>query len=194
MTPCPQCLEDLLPDSTDEPLNSFDRAAEDWLDIDGQRYLKASLVSQHLKADRSKKVVERTLRVRALTLDNLRKHPVELPVDPSGDNVQVGDLMATLVRTTGGEWTLTQWVHCEFFVSFEAIRPVITQQVCGEFFQKVPTKAPTGYFLSESPEFVSKEPTKLRSRYFLNECSKFFQKVPINLIKMYPTIYLAGSL
>ena len=35
---------------------------------------------------------------------------------------------------TGGEGTLNQWVHCEFVVSFEAIRPVITQQVCGEFF------------------------------------------------------------
>ena len=35
---------------------------------------------------------------------------------------------------TGGKWTLTQWVHCEFVASFEAICPVITQQVCGEFF------------------------------------------------------------
>ena len=35
---------------------------------------------------------------------------------------------------TGGEGTLTQWVHCEFVMSFEAIRLVITQQVCGEFF------------------------------------------------------------
>ena len=35
---------------------------------------------------------------------------------------------------TGGEGTLTQWVHCEFVVSFEAIRSVVTQQVCGEFF------------------------------------------------------------
>ena len=35
---------------------------------------------------------------------------------------------------TGGEGSLTQWVHCEFVVSFEAIRPVITQQVCGKFF------------------------------------------------------------
>ena len=97
-------------------------------------------------------------------------------------------------RDTGGKWTLTQWVHCEFVVSFEAIRPVVTQQVCGEFLQKVPTKVPTGYFLNESPEFFSKEPTKLPSGYFLNERSEFFQKVPINLIKMYPTIYLAGSL
>ena len=37
-------------------------------------------------------------------------------------------------QDTGGEWTLTQWVHCEFVVSFEAIHPVVTQQVCGEFF------------------------------------------------------------
>ena len=35
---------------------------------------------------------------------------------------------------TGGEGSFTQWVHCEFIVSFEAIRPIITQQVCGEFF------------------------------------------------------------
>ena len=35
---------------------------------------------------------------------------------------------------TGGEGTLNQWVHCEFVVSFEAICPVITQQVCGELF------------------------------------------------------------
>ena len=35
---------------------------------------------------------------------------------------------------TGGEGSFTQWVHCEFVVSLEAIRPVITQQVCGEFY------------------------------------------------------------
>ena len=39
-----------------------------------------------------------------------------------------------LAADTGGEGALTQWVHCEFVVSFEAICPVITQQVCGEFF------------------------------------------------------------
>ena len=32
-----------------------------------------------------------------------------------------------LTPHTGGEGSLTQWVHCEFVVSFEAIRPVITQ-------------------------------------------------------------------
>ena len=38
------------------------------------------------------------------------------------------------VPDTGGKGSLTQWVHFEFVVSFEAIRPVITQRVCGEFF------------------------------------------------------------
>ena len=55
-----------------------------------------------------------------------------IPVDPvecvaCGLNRQGWDV-------TGGEGSFTQWVHCEFVVSFEAIRPVITQQVCGEFF------------------------------------------------------------
>ena len=45
-----------------------------------------------------------------------------------------GSSPASEVAGTGGEGSLTQWVHCEFVVSFEAIRPVITQQVCGEFF------------------------------------------------------------
>jgi hypothetical protein len=92
-------LEDLLPDSTDDSLDSFHNRGDEWLKIDGQQYLKSSLVTQHLKANRSKKVIERTLRVRGLTLDDLRKRPTELPVDPDGDNFQVGDLAVTLVRT-----------------------------------------------------------------------------------------------
>jgi hypothetical protein len=35
---------------------------------------------------------------------------------------------------TGGKGEFTQWVHCEFFVSPKTIRPVVTQQVRGEFF------------------------------------------------------------
>ncbi|KAF9779439.1 hypothetical protein BJ322DRAFT_1113247 [Thelephora terrestris] len=66
-------FEDLLPESTDEPIDGIKNSPEDWLEINGQRYLKASVVSQHLKANRSKNVVERTLRV--------------------------GDLAATFVRT-----------------------------------------------------------------------------------------------
>ena len=42
--------------------------------------------------------------------------------------------ITTQLSHTGGEGSLTQWVHCEFVVSFETIRPVITQQVCGGFF------------------------------------------------------------
>ena len=45
-----------------------------------------------------------------------------------------GQRSTTTRGSTGGEGTLTQWVHYEFIVSFEAICPVITQQVCGEFF------------------------------------------------------------
>ena len=90
-------LEDLLPDSADEPLDSFRTKPEEWLEIDGQKYHKGSLISQHLKANRSKKVVERTLRVRGLTLDDLRKpHPAPTIGE---DNFQVGDLAAALVWT-----------------------------------------------------------------------------------------------
>ena len=91
-------LEELLPDSADEPIDGFDHTTEDWLEIDGQHYLKASLVSQYLKANHSKKMVERTLRVRRLTIEDFKKHPPKVPLDPSGDNFQVGDLAATLVR------------------------------------------------------------------------------------------------
>jgi hypothetical protein len=38
------------------------------------------------------------------------------------------------VLDTGSKGEFTQWVHCEFFVSPETIRPVVTQQVRGEFF------------------------------------------------------------
>lgn len=92
-------LEDLLLDSTNKPIDDFYNRQGDWLEVDGQQYLKSSLVTQHLKANHSKKVIERTLRVRSLTLDNLQKHPMELPVDPDGDNFQVRDLVATLIRT-----------------------------------------------------------------------------------------------
>ena len=39
-----------------------------------------------------------------------------------------------IANDTGGKGSFTQWVHCEFIVSFEAIGPVVTQQVCDEFF------------------------------------------------------------
>ena len=58
-----------------------------------------------------------------------------IPFTLSGScKTETGEGMAKWVADTGGKGSLTQWVHCEFVVSFEAIRPVITQQVCGEFF------------------------------------------------------------
>ena len=65
----------------------------------------------------------------ALTLPLLRSHRKGLFTLPAW----ILAFSIPLV-VTGGKWTLTQWVHCEFVVSFEAIRPVVTQQVCGEFF------------------------------------------------------------
>ena len=50
----------------------------------------------------------------------------------NGDLLFIGDRSAD--AGTGGKKSFAQWVHCEFVVSFEAIHPVITQQVCGEFF------------------------------------------------------------
>ena len=51
-----------------------------------------------------------------------------------GGSLGQGNAFHRVVLHTGGEGSFTQWVHCEFVVSFEAICPVITQQVCGEFF------------------------------------------------------------
>ena len=53
---------------------------------------------------------------------------------PSGATSLFPPTLRESVVHTGGEGTLTQWVHCGFVVSFEAIHPVITQWVCGEFF------------------------------------------------------------
>jgi len=44
---------------------------------------------------------------------------------------------------TGGKGQYTQWVHCEFIVGSETIRPAHTQQVNSGHFQKVPTHLPS---------------------------------------------------
>ena len=90
-------LEDLLPDSADEPLDGFQAKPEEWLEINGQHYHKGSLIAQYLKANRSKKVVERTLHVRGLTLEDLRKH--HLTPSIGEDDIKVGNLVATIVWT-----------------------------------------------------------------------------------------------
>ena len=45
---------------------------------------------------------------------------------------------------TGGKGSITQWVHAEYMVGSETIRPSFTQWVRGGYFSKVPTKVPTG--------------------------------------------------
>ena len=45
---------------------------------------------------------------------------------------------------TGGKGSITQWVHGEYIVGSETIRPTFTQWVRGGYFLKVPTKVPTG--------------------------------------------------
>ena len=39
---------------------------------------------------------------------------------------------------TGGEGSITQWVHAEYIVGFETIRSHFTQWVHGGYFLKVP--------------------------------------------------------
>ena len=56
-------LEECLPDVVGKPI--LDHEPRDWLVIDGTKYRKSSVVVQNLKANRSKKLVEWTLRVQA---------------------------------------------------------------------------------------------------------------------------------
>ena len=44
---------------------------------------------------------------------------------------------------TGDKGLIIQWVHAEFMVGSETIRPTFTQWVKGGYFSKVPTKVPT---------------------------------------------------
>lgn len=91
-------LEERLPDVVGEPI--LDHTPRDWLVIDGNKYRKSSVVARNLKADRSKKVVERTLRVRGLTVEGLHKRSaIDVPSDPESEKFCVGDIAATLVRT-----------------------------------------------------------------------------------------------
>jgi len=92
-------LEELLPDIIGDPiLNDVPR---DWLEVDGVMHRKSSIVAQRLKANRSKKVVERTLRVQGLTLDDLRKRSSTdtQPEITESDRFCVGDVATTLVRS-----------------------------------------------------------------------------------------------
>ena len=92
-------LEQLLPDIIGDPI--LDDIPRDWLEIDGIMHRKSSVVAQSLKANRSKKVVERALRVQGLTLDDLRKRSTtNVQTNTTGsDRFCIGDVTATLVRS-----------------------------------------------------------------------------------------------
>jgi hypothetical protein len=92
-------LEELLPDINEDPI--LDYVPRDWLEVDGTAYRKSSVVAQRLKANRSKKVVERTLRVQGLTLDDIRKRSsTDIQTDSTNsDQFCVGDIAATLAHS-----------------------------------------------------------------------------------------------
>ena len=63
---------------------------------------------------------------------------------------------------TGGKGVLTQWVHCEFIVGFETIRPVVTHQVLFGYFLKDTHQftciLPTGYMVGTFTEYPLRNP------------------------------------
>ncbi|KAF9791964.1 hypothetical protein BJ322DRAFT_984195, partial [Thelephora terrestris] len=68
---------------------------------DGKQYYKGSVIASYLRGGhRAKKVVERTLRARGVTLESLRetRDPNMTDILSGEDSVIVGDLAATLVR------------------------------------------------------------------------------------------------
>ena len=56
-----------------------------------------------------------------------------------GENTKTGSGIGT-----GGEGSITQWVHAEYMEGSETICLAFTQWVRGGYFSKVPTKVPTG--------------------------------------------------
>jgi hypothetical protein len=68
---------------------------------DGKQYYKGSVIASYLRGGhRAKKVVERTLRARGVTLESLReaRNPNVTDILSGDDSVVVGDLAATVVR------------------------------------------------------------------------------------------------
>jgi len=92
-------LEEMLPDVIGDPI--LGDVPRDWLEIDGVMRRKSSVVAQRLKANRSKKVVERTLRVQRVTIDDLQNHSsTDVQTDAANsDHFCVGDIAATLVHS-----------------------------------------------------------------------------------------------
>ena len=93
-------LEDFLPSSPGQPT----QPPSPTLFIngpDGKQYYKGSVVASFLRGGhRAKKVVERTLRARGVTLESLReaRDPNVTDILSGDDSVVVGDLAASLAR------------------------------------------------------------------------------------------------
>ena len=109
-------IEDLLPSSPEQPIQT-PPSTHFLTGIDGKEYYKGSIVSSYFRGGhRAKKVVERTLRARGVTLESLRESQNPNTTDVlSGDGaVVVGDLAATIVRA--GEQVCLTVIHIIGFV------------------------------------------------------------------------------
>ena len=108
-------IEDLLPSSPGQPIQTLP-STHFLPGPDGKEYYKGSIVSSYFRGGRAKKVVERTLRARGVTLESLRESQNPNTTDVlSGDGaVIVGDLAATIVRA--GERVCLVVIHIVGFV------------------------------------------------------------------------------
>ena len=109
-------LEDFLPSSpgeaTQSPPSSLFIGGPD-----GKHYYKGSVVASYLRGGhRAKKVVERTLRARGVTLESLReaRNPNETDALSGDNSIIIGDLAATLVRL--GERVCLAVIHIVGFM------------------------------------------------------------------------------
>lgn len=110
-------LEDFLPSSPSQaiqppPSTLFINGP------DGKEYYKGSVVASYLRGGhRAKKVVERTLRARGVTLESLReaRDPNVTDILSGDDSVVVGDLAASLV-CPGGQQVCLVVIHIIGFV------------------------------------------------------------------------------
>jgi hypothetical protein len=87
-----------------------------------------------------------------------------------------GHLRISETLNTGGKGVFTQQAHVEFIVSSETIFPANTSQVHAEYFLKVPTKVPPGYFVNVTLDFFHNSLTQVPTRYFVKETLGFFHK------------------
>ena len=104
-------IEDLLPSSPDQPIQN-PTPTHFLPGPNGKEYYKGSIVSSYLHGgNRAKKVVERTLRARGVTLESLRESQDLNTTDvlTGDDAVIVGDLAATVVRV--GEQVCLAVIH-----------------------------------------------------------------------------------